>query len=210
MAMSLDGKITAEGDLFPNFTSRFDRHKLFSLRSWADALIVGAGTVRGENLPPLIRDPALVEQRRKNGQSDHPPVFILSNSGNLPWDQGYFHQTETKVHVVSPAERDPQTPDSVTWVQTTRTENLPQTLTRIQDLGHRHFLVEGGSRLAYAFVQQNCIDRLYLTLAPHFLGGKSNPTLLSGPALQASLWVLEQSETHQSELHLVYRHATAD
>ena len=57
MAMTADGKITSAGREYPRFTSALDRKTMDRLRAEADAILVGAGTLRADDPPLHVRDP---------------------------------------------------------------------------------------------------------------------------------------------------------
>ena len=64
MAMSADGKITSARREYPRFTSEPDRRNMDRLRAEADAMLVGAGTVRADNPTWHVRTEAMREHRR--------------------------------------------------------------------------------------------------------------------------------------------------
>ena len=49
--------------------------------------------------------------------------------------------------------------------------SIPALLERLAGLGIDSLMVEGGARVISAFLQQNLVDRIVLTVAPVFLGG---------------------------------------
>jgi riboflavin biosynthesis pyrimidine reductase len=52
MAMTADGKITSAKREYPTFTSADDKKTMDRLRAEADAVLIGAGTMRADD-PPL-------------------------------------------------------------------------------------------------------------------------------------------------------------
>jgi 2,5-diamino-6-(ribosylamino)-4(3H)-pyrimidinone 5'-phosphate reductase len=56
-------------------------------------------------------------------------------------------------------------------------------LRRLKGRGVHRLLVEGGGELNWAFLEQDLIDELHVTIAPRLLGGRDAPTLLEGQGL---------------------------
>src|SRR5258705_11166427 len=64
MAMTADGKITSARREEPGFASRLDKKTMDRLRAEADAILVGAGTLRADDPPLHVRDPEMQAYRR--------------------------------------------------------------------------------------------------------------------------------------------------
>ena len=54
-----------------------------AMRSVADVILVGAGTVRQEKYGPVRLEPDVVERRRERGQTQQPQLAIVTNRGVL-------------------------------------------------------------------------------------------------------------------------------
>lgn len=209
MATSLDGRINRSQTPFPSFTSRHDRDKLFGLRAEADAIVVGAGTVRRESLPPLVRQKAYQIKRIKAGRPPHPAVVIVSSSLNLPWDSEFFSSGQ---QVVILTDRTPEgeildhlQQRHIKWVETAPPLNLEAGLKALASLGFSRFLAEGGGTLAHALFRSHLVSKLHLTLAPFLFAGEDTPTLVRGPEfLTPPQLRLAACDKVGNELHLVY------
>ena len=68
MAMTVDGKITSAARDHPRFTSVEDRRNMDRLRAEADAILVGAGTLRADNPRLHVRDTEMQAYRRSLGK----------------------------------------------------------------------------------------------------------------------------------------------
>src|SRR6516164_7072216 len=60
-----------------------DLDEVDELRARADAILVGAGTIRADNPRLLIRDPARVAARESAGRPPHPRRVTLTSAGDL-------------------------------------------------------------------------------------------------------------------------------
>ena len=210
LATSLDGKISRSPGAAPDFTSRYDRQKLFRLRAAADVLLVGANTVRQEELAPLIRDEALIRQRREAGKPDHPAVVIVSGSLELPWRGPYFSQRRQELFVMSAAVPERRRSEleamAIGVIDTGPSVCFRKGLAELKKHGHAEVLAEGGGGLNHSLLKQDLVDRLFLTVAPVIIGGLDTPSLCNGPRLETmTRFRLIRSESHEDELHLEYQ-----
>ena len=209
LATSLDGKISAKPGAAPDFTSAFDRQKLFRLRAESDALLVGANTVRQETLPPLVRDKQFAEARIKAGKSRHPAAVIVSGSRNLPWDSAYFTQKQQALFLLTTdMDETNRTKIEHTGVHVLETGgeiSLRSGLTLLKQQGYDKVLAEGGGSLTHALLQEGLVHRLFLTIAPVMIGGRETPSLCNGPHLEPlSRFTLVACERVEDELHVTY------
>ena len=84
VAMSLDGKIASRRRELPRFPSRSDRRMMDRVRARADAVLVGAGTLRAADFPLRIRSATLRRQRLAAGRPGQPLNILLSSSLDVP------------------------------------------------------------------------------------------------------------------------------
>src|SRR5262245_684602 len=68
MAMTADGTITSARREEPGFTSPLDKKTMDRLRAEADAVLVGAGTLRADDPALGVRDPEMQAHRRALGK----------------------------------------------------------------------------------------------------------------------------------------------
>ena len=78
LAVSLDGRLAPPGGGAAQLGGAGDRLVLEEALAWADAAVVGAGTVRAHGCSCLIHRPELQQQRQSRGQSPQPPLLIAS------------------------------------------------------------------------------------------------------------------------------------
>lgn len=147
-----------------------DRAVLRGLREGADAVLVGAATVRAERYANLFDG----ETRR--------PIAIVTRTGDVPWDVGLFGEPGARIVIYSAT---PVAAPSGTVAEVAaRPAAHPAAI--LADLRKREgaelVMCEGGPRLLRALVAEGLLDDLVLTLAPLLVAGDA-PAPLAGPEL---------------------------
>jgi diaminohydroxyphosphoribosylaminopyrimidine deaminase/5-amino-6-(5-phosphoribosylamino)uracil reductase len=142
--MSLDGRLTRRPDEPRWITDSSARRDAHQLRAEADAILVGAETVRADN-PRLTT--------REGRRAQQPWRVVLTRSGNLP----------PRNHLFS----DRLTPRTLVYKRKSLTAVL-------RDLGERNVtsvLIEGGGDVLGQALDARLIDKVQLYLAPILTGG---------------------------------------
>ncbi len=210
LAMSLDGRISDKPGAPPNFTSRHDRNKLFRLRAEADALLIGANTVRQEQLPALVREQGLREARIAAGKPAHPAAVIVSASLELPWDSAYFREKQQEIFILTASPPDPARQKmealGLHCLDSGERLSLRRGLQQLRRHGIETLLAEGGGRLTHGLLDENLVDRFYLTIAPVIFAGEDTPLLCHGPRLTPpTRFEMVGVERMDDEWHMEYR-----
>jgi 2,5-diamino-6-(ribosylamino)-4(3H)-pyrimidinone 5'-phosphate reductase len=65
--------------------------------------------------------------------------------------------------------------------------DLEKLLDRLAGRGVERLLLEGGGELNWAFVRDDLVDELCVTIVPTLLGGRDAPTLLEGDGFSMEL-----------------------
>ena len=210
VAVSADGKIaTRRRESFP-LGSQEDRHLMDVLRSRADAVVVGANTVRKDGWAIRVRDAAL---RRARRAGPHPLNVVLTSRLDLPQRRQFFTHPDTDKLVITTR----AAPDARVRRFERHAEVVVLAGTRIRPAvvvallakrGMKRILLEGGGELNYSFFKDKVIDEVYLTVTPRILGGSDAPSAVDGAGfLQHSQVRLElvSSRRREDEVFLRYR-----
>jgi len=186
MISTFDGAISVDGRS-GRLGGPADRKIFTTLRSWADVVMVGAGTVRSEHYGPVRLDDELRQRRRDRGQHPVPPIAIVTRSGNLDWSSSLFTEAEVRSLVVTSTEgvagsksRGEEVADFV--VAGSEQVDVATALGNLYLLGHRSVLLEGGPGLNADFVAAGTLDELCLTLSPRLVAGTGS-RLFAGPEI---------------------------
>ena len=179
-AVTVDGKATIDGRS-GKIGSDTDTAMLVGLRTRADAVMIGSGTMRAENYGRVVGDPAKRELRESNGLSPDPLVVILAGRLELPWDAPLFTAGAGEVLIFTASDADP--PETATDVQVVRHEGRVDVVAAMRHLrserGIRSLLCEGGPTLHAELVSAGLVDELFVTRAAK-LGGGDGPEIFNG------------------------------
>ena len=189
LVTSLDGQISAADGRSQSLSTEDDRLIFALLRSLSDAIIVGAQTVRAEQYKmPVIKRDELVVAREEAGRENPPVLVIISRSGQLdPTLECLQHPTIVITPSTTPPEAIATLTEVVEVVQLSGEQiSFHQIISLLRDRGLTQILVEGGTALLSAMLEQQAIDELCLTLSPQLVGAQGQP-LVDGIAAGSSL-----------------------
>jgi riboflavin-specific deaminase-like protein len=189
VAESADGKIAPIDRGKINFGSAEDRAQMEALRSEADAVLIGGGTLLAEDPPLLIRDHAVRAAREVARGTPHPiNMTVCSSLPPRPEEMDFFRHPETE-KVVFTTERTPRERIVATG-KLARVEVVPLTpagrvdlvevVRRLPSMGVRHLLLEGGGELNFSMLAADLVDEVHLTICPFLFGGRSAPSPVDG------------------------------
>ena len=168
LVTTLDGRAAGSDGTSETLTTRTDRMILGVIRQSADAVLVGASTVRTESL----------------GRPRRTPLVVLSGSGDLT-GHGFDSTTTTEgapraevLVVTTPlgAERVRRTlattPHDVLVLDGGGSGSLPldTVLAALRERGLHRIVAEGGPALASSLLAAHLVDELCLTVVPRIAG----------------------------------------
>jgi riboflavin biosynthesis pyrimidine reductase len=186
MVTTLDGAAAGGDGLSGSVSSPADQRVFNSVRRHADAVLVGAQTLRAEQYTPMRAKPADAEARAAAGQLPAPVITVVSGSLDLPWElpiwAGSTHRPIVLTSAAAPAERleiARTRADVITLEATTPRAILDAVTAR----GLRRIVCEGGPRLLRDLSAEGLVDEVDITIAPLLAGSAATPhTDLISPA----------------------------
>ncbi|GAA0388655.1 pyrimidine reductase family protein [Streptomyces luteireticuli] len=189
MVSSLDGAAHHEGRSQP-LSSSADMRIFGTLRALADAVVVGAETVRQEGYRPARAREAFAARRAALGQPPAPVIAVVSAGldldFSLPLFTGPLVPTLVLTGEAAPAERRDAARAAGAEVVVAG-EGRTVDVARIPELlaarGLTRLLTEGGPRLLGQFAAAGVLDELCLSLAPMVAAGAA-PRIAGGPPLE--------------------------
>ena len=193
LAVSLDGRLAPPEGGPAQLGGDGDRRALEQALEWADACLIGAGTLRAHESTCVIRDPQLRQKRVEQGRSPQPVVVVVSRQAEFPLSWRFFEQPVQR-WLLSP---NPPSQGFERWVPLGKTwrENLDE----LAALDLQRIVLLGGAGLVADMLQLDVVDELQLTLVPSLLGGEhtwvsDTQGLLPASLAQSGAWTLLASE----------------
>lgn len=198
MVMTLDGAAAGPDGLSGSVSSDADQQVFRTTRRHADAVLIGAETLRAERYTPMVAKPEDAEARQAAGQLPAPVVVVASRSLDLPWELPIWEESAHRPIVVT----DPTAPTGARDVAEAHAEvlELPDTspasiLGALTDRGLRRIVCEGGPRLLHDLTAAGLVDEVDITIAPLFAGtGRTPATGVLEQAVRFALTHVIESE----------------
>lgn len=180
MVMTLDGASVGPDGRSGSLTSGADQVVFRSLRSMADVVLVGAGTIRAERYTPMRPADELQRRREQHGLAAAPVIAVVSGSLDLPWEEPMWAESTVRPLVLTgagaPPERLAQAREHAEVLTLPGTAlDVRAVLDALEDRGLRRILCEGGARLLGQLVEAGLLDEADVTLAPLFTGTGVTP-----------------------------------
>jgi riboflavin-specific deaminase-like protein len=185
MVATADGRAAIDGRVAP-IGDPVDRELFLRLRTQADCVLVGAGTLRAERYGHLVRRDDLRAAREAEGLEREPLACVLSRTLDLPWDTSLWTDESSRVALYTSSPNNP--PPCPAAVTVHRMAVAELTIDRVlrslrADHGVRSVLCEGGPTLNRELLAAGALDELFLSLEPKLAGGGDEPTIVGAPPL---------------------------
>ena len=202
--MSHDGRVSfnVPGHEGGGDVSGFNAHDQWLmglLRARADAVMVGANTLRTESEHVWTSafifpadEPSFASLRQAEGRRATPLQVFVTRSGDVSAEAAVFHQSDLECVVVTTQSgasrvKSLDLPHTTVVVAGATDVDFPTALARLaSDFGVQTLLCEGGPRVYGAVIEAGVLDEEFLTLSPVLVGadqGQPRPGLVEGFAL---------------------------
>lgn len=217
-AMTVDGKIaTASGE--SKISSREDLVRVHKLRASVDAIVVGISTI-------LADDPRLTVRLVKG---KNPARVIVDSRGRIPVDSQIMLSASKIRTIVAVTDQAPE--EKIHKLEEMGAQvliigegkkgqsaavphgvNLKELFRRLERMGLKRILVEGGGELNWSILRFGLVDELVVTIAPKIAGGRLATTLVEGDgfdeiaqSIRLNLQKVERKKTGELLLHYKLR-----
>ncbi|MGP8076805.1 MAG: RibD family protein [Thermoplasmata archaeon] len=175
-AASLDGRLAFAGGKRAGLSSPEDLERVQRLRTEADAILVGVGTVVKDDPSLRVHWELLGRPPGKN-----PTRVIVDASGRTPTNARVLDGSTPTI--IATSERATRVfPSHVRTVIAGETRvDLGRLFSVLFDLGIRKLMVEGGAEILSSVLRAGLFDRFTIYYAPTVIGGATAPPVVSGP-----------------------------
>ena len=177
--MSLDGSVQGPDGRSGTLGTESDQRVFALQRALADAILVGANTVRLEGYRAVDLEPWQLAIREQEGLAPYPALVIISASADL--DPAIATPAEGvggAVMIITTAGKtaddlEPLRSAGITVLEADGTTlDLAQIVDQLAGSGFPRLLCEGGPRLHNELLAAGVVDEVLLTLAPVVVGGQ--------------------------------------
>ena len=171
LASSIDGRIAYPEGGKSTLGQSGDRLVLEESLAWADGILMGGQTLRDHQSICIIKNKSLLKQRTSEGKHEQPIALLASNQSNFPLNWLFFKQPiqrwllqkkRKKNEFVLPNGFDKKINLKIKW---------RDSLNHLREKGLEKIVLLGGANLISAFLLEDIIDELQITITPHLLGG---------------------------------------
>lgn len=204
MAMTLDGKVTRPDGKWYGLSSKNDRIQMDTIRNKADALIIGKNSILNDNPNTHIK---------YIDSPNSPRTVLLVRNGIIPRDRNVFRTNIEKPIVFCLQENYKELKGELGGVSEIhclegKDMSPHQVIQKLVELGYPKILLEGGPKLNYAFLRENLVHRIHLTLVPFLVGKRNLSSIVDGelplPDFDQNPWKLVDSKVMKNEIFFIY------
>ena len=191
---SLDGAATHDG-VSGGLNNADDKVVFDTLRMLADAIIVGAGTVRAEGYGGVKLDEDAVAWRRAHGLVPQPPVVIVSSRLDIEPRHPFFAHAVVRpivvTHAASPVDKRAALADVADVLVCGADDVDPaEMIAALAARGYVQLLCEGGPHLFGTLIEADCVDELCLSVSPVLEGGTAGRIASGGAQTSRAMRLL--------------------
>jgi riboflavin-specific deaminase-like protein len=212
MVTTVDGKAVI-GMRAHNIGSCVDHVLMRKIRTPADALMVGAGSLRAETIDPRVPEPLQTRRTELNLPSRFTAIVVTA-SCDLPLHQDFFrYDGVDRIVFTTHSASAEKVKEASGYARVIRLGDVTVGLDRMMrllacELGIGRVVVEGGPTLNGRLVALGLVDEIFWTAAPKIAAGVAEKTMIEGEPFSidriAKLELLS-AYCHESELYLRYR-----
>lgn len=181
---SLDGRGAIEG-ASGQLGNDTDATVFNTLRALADVVFVGTGTIAAEGYGPVEIPECLETVRQKLGRSEHVVMSTLSRSLDLDIESDFFANAEVNPPIIFTPTEDAFNDEGAKTAHKNKAKKMESAgarvvklpnpsvkaaLTWLAEHGYRDIVVEGGPTMYREAFKKGCVDELFLTLSPMWVG----------------------------------------
>lgn len=212
LAMTMDGKIATKERKHAD-PSRYDRRMMDVIRARADAVVMGAATLRTFHRPAVVSSRSLRLLRMARKMNPNPINVILAT--RLDFDPRWPFFTDPSVERVLVLPQKGYSGDldrfrlSCHLFLYDPAAPMPQQLVAyLAGLKASKVLLEGGGSIMFPWVEQDLIDEWNITIMPKIYGGVDAPTMVEGEGFaleDTKRYRLHRCRRRFGEVFLQYR-----
>ncbi len=180
VATSSDGYIDDNNPERLILSSPEDWAEVYSLRAAADAIVIGAETLRRDNPRLSLKSDSLCERRVSEGRTPEPHRVIISRRGSIDPSLRLFSSPYKNIIIFSEVER----PELEGCAEVIVAESITAALvvSELESRALHEIMVEGGAQILSLFLAEGCADLLRIATNPNIVVDCSDAPRFERPA----------------------------
>ncbi len=202
VAVSADGKLSTRERRQVKISGSDDFDRVDIIKSGADAIMVGIGTVLADNPSLTVKSSDRIAERLSIGRPEHPVRIIIDSMARTPPDAKILHKGPGKrIIAVSSAASEERiaalSPHAEIISVGSEEVDLAALMEILGSQGVKRLMVEGGGTLIAGLFTADLVDQLSMFVGNIIIGGSDAPTLADGPG-----WTQETDFTKLELMHI--------
>lgn len=202
VAVSADGKLSTRERRQVKISGEDDFNRVDTLKSGADAIMVGIGTVLADDPSLTVKSSERIGDRLSLGKPEHPIRIIVDSKARTPPDAKILHKGPGKRIIATshaaPDERIIALRSYAEIIYAGEEEvDLCALLEQLKEKGIHRLMVEGGGTLIAGLFNAGLVDQLSMFIGNIIISGGNAPTLADGPG-----WIHETEFTRLELMHI--------
>ena len=171
IASSIDGRIAFPEGGKTQLGQSGDRLVLEESLAWSDGILMGGQTLRDHESICLINNEILLKQRASEGKNEQPIALIASSQIDFPTSWLFFKQPLQRWLIQKQGKRNENMVPKGFDKKLNFKFKWRDSLDDLYQKGISKIVLLGGANLISAFLLEDLIDELQITITPHLLGG---------------------------------------
>ena len=199
LASSIDGRIAYPKGGITQLGKSGDRMVLEESLAWSDGILMGGQTLRDHKSICIIKNNNLIKQRITKGKDEQPISLIASKQIDFPKDWLFFKQPVQRWLLQNETQKNEVQLPNGFHKRINLKLKWRDSLNDLNNVGLSKIVLLGGANLISAFLIEDLINELQITITPHLLGGSycwvsSELNNLNTIINEGDKWILKESK----------------
>ena len=200
IASSIDGRIAYPGGGKTELGQSGDRLVLEESLAWSDGMLMGGQTLRDHRSICIIKNKNLIKQRISDGKNEQPISLIASNQIDFPINWLFFKQPVKRWLLQKEDKKNENMLPKGFHKRVNLKLKWRDSLDDLYQKGLSKIVLLGGAKLISAFLAEDLINELQITITPKLLGGNycwvaSKLSNLNTMINNSSNWILKENKS---------------
>ena len=171
LASSIDGRIAYPKGGKSQLGKSGDRLVLEESLAWSDGILMGGQTLRDHRSICIIKNKRLLKQRIFDGKDEQPISLIASNQIDFPINWLFFKQPVQRWLLQKETNKSKNQLPHGFHKRINLKSKWRDSLKDLNNQGLSKIVLLGGANLISAFLIEDLINELQITITPHLIGG---------------------------------------